>query len=164
MNAVSTNNETRLRLRMVPPAWLALFAASAYVLNRLLPMPLAWQMFLAQWPLHEAAVVLWIGAGTLVAWAAGLFLRAGTTIHPHGESDALVVSGPYRFTRNPMYVAMTAALTGWALWLATPMALPLIPAFMWVLTRRHIRFEEQRLTERFGAAYRDYRSQVRRWL
>jgi protein-S-isoprenylcysteine O-methyltransferase Ste14 len=94
------------------------------------------------------------------------FRRAGTTVDPVriDRASALVTSGIYRVTRNPMYVSLTLLLVAWALWLgalwawAGPLALAL-----W-LDRFQIRPEEKAMTARFGDGYRRYQAQVRRWV
>jgi protein-S-isoprenylcysteine O-methyltransferase Ste14 len=108
-------------------------------------------------------VLLAFGVGTAV-WSLGLFRKARTTTVPGRTSNALVTWGPYRFTRNPMYVALACAYLGEAgllkqLW---PVALlPLTLAYVhWIV----IPLEESRLHEVFGADYDRYRATVGRWL
>ncbi len=94
------------------------------------------------------------------------FRRAKTTVNPldPGSASSLVVTGIYRRTRNPMYLGVLLVLFGWGLWLANALALPVAAGFILLLNRLQIQPEERILTERFGAAYTDYRSRVRRWL
>jgi protein-S-isoprenylcysteine O-methyltransferase Ste14 len=105
------------------------------------------------------------GAGFFVVfYAAGLFRKHKTAIKPFKESSALVTQGPYRFTRNPMYLSMTTALIGAAVVLGSVSPLLVPPVFAWLITSLFIRKEEAMLTERFGEAYDAYRLQVRRWV
>ena len=80
------------------------------------------------------------------------------------SSSALVSGGVYRFTRNPMYLAMLCVLIGWALVVSNVAALVMLPLFVAYLNRFQIRPEERALHARFGAEFERYRDSVRRWL
>lgn len=97
------------------------------------------------------------------AWS---FHRARTTVNPvrPETSSVLVVSGIYRFTRNPMYVGFLCILIGWALFLSSGYALVLAALFVAYMNRFQIRPEERALERLFGGAYRQYSSRVRRWV
>ena len=108
-------------------------------------------------------VVLLLG-GWLMFSATGLFARIGTNISPFEPTTKLATDGPYRFTRNPIYLGMALilggfALIGNALW---PL-LALIPV-IWVIQTQVIAREEPYLAGKFGIAYHDYCRRVRRWL
>jgi len=90
-------------------------------------------------------------------------LRARTNIDPYKPSTALVTGGPYRFTRNPIYVAMTLLYVGAALSFRIIPALILLPVALLLLQFGVIRREERYLEAKFGDRYREYRSSVRRW-
>lgn len=115
-------------------------------------------------PYRYTGAGLVLGGILLAGWAAWLFGRAGTTIKPFQESSALVVRGPYRVTRNPMYVGMVTVLSGIALLLGSLSPGIIIPPFVALMNRRFIRFEEAVLERAFGAEYREYKARVRRWL
>jgi protein-S-isoprenylcysteine O-methyltransferase Ste14 len=100
----------------------------------------------------------------LMAAAAGRFRGAGTSPNPTRPTTALVTSGPYRFTRNPMYLGISLVYLGLALLCDAPWALLLLAAVVVALDVAVIRPEERFLTARFGDAYRDYAQRVRRWL
>lgn len=109
--------------------------------------------------------VLLSGAGlALVLWAAGTFRRAGTTIRPFERSSALVVQGPYRLSRNPIYLGMVSGLVGIAVMAGSITPFLVVAAFGYLIERRFIRAEEAMLKETFGPAYLAYGSRVRRWL
>jgi protein-S-isoprenylcysteine O-methyltransferase Ste14 len=115
--------------------------------------------------LPPAAGAVLLALGVLIAgWSLTLFRRARTTTVPGKASASLVTSGPYRFTRNPMYVALSLAYLGEAglLKQVWPLVfLPLVLAYLnWVV----IPVEEARLREVFGERYDRYRASVRRWL
>jgi len=94
------------------------------------------------------------------------FKRARTTINPFRpeNSTALVTSGIYRFTRNPMYVGLTLVLLGWAAFLCSAWALVGPVIFVLYIGRFQIAPEERVLSAKFGAAYTEYSARVRRWL
>jgi protein-S-isoprenylcysteine O-methyltransferase Ste14 len=94
------------------------------------------------------------------------FIRAKTTVNPMkpDSSSSLVVSGIYRFTRNPMYLAFLLGLLGWAVFLSNALAFFLLPAFIVYMNRFQIEPEEKALARLFGEQFVAYRSRVRRWL
>lgn len=124
-----------------------------------------------QWPgtlpggVRQAGPVLAGVGAALALWAVLAFRRASTTVHPlHPEqASALVIAGPNRWTRNPMYVGMLLALAGWGVWLGGGVALAGVAAAWGWLHRFQVLPEERALTARFGAAYDAYRARVRRW-
>ena len=108
-----------------------------------------------------------IALGALVAvQGARMFWRNKTTISPVDleSASALVTSGVFRFSRNPMYVGFTAMLVGWAVCLAAPWALVGPVAFVLFTNRFQIIPEERVMRDKFGQAYDDYQAQVRRWI
>ncbi|MCE9616153.1 MAG: isoprenylcysteine carboxylmethyltransferase family protein [Lentisphaerae bacterium] len=116
-------------------------------------------------PLARGVGAGMVGTGLLLgAWAVGLFHRRGTTHHPFGQPSALVVSGPYRFSRNPMYVAVAWTLCGLALWSRAPVMLLAPVAFLLILDRGYVPREERLLAATFGTEFDAYRRRVRRWL
>ena len=106
-----------------------------------------------------------IVAGLLLAsFGIRHFRRHQTTVEPFGTPTALVSTGPYRFTRNPMYLGIVTTLLGIALVVATlPFLLPPI-AFFAIINATQIPREEAKLTALFGEQYTHYRRRVRRWL
>jgi protein-S-isoprenylcysteine O-methyltransferase Ste14 len=112
----------------------------------------------------------WLGAAVFLAglgvmlWAARCFARAGTTIKPFEQTHMLVAAGPYRFTRNPMYLGMVAMLLGAALALGSAGPWLAAAALAATLQLRFIRHEERALAASLGEPYERYRARVRRWL
>ncbi len=92
------------------------------------------------------------------------FRRAGTTIKPFQESSALIVDGPYRYTRNPIYLGMVCGLTGFAVLAGSLTPFLVVPVFAMLIDRRFIRGEEAVLARKFGSEYDAYRARVRRWI
>jgi protein-S-isoprenylcysteine O-methyltransferase Ste14 len=112
----------------------------------------------------------WLGVGLVVVAVAlavsarTTFTRAGTNVNPYLPATALVTSGPFRFSRNPMYVAMAIALAGLALWTRIGWILILLPVAVAVLHLGVVRREERYLARKFGADYEAYRARVRRYV
>lgn len=94
------------------------------------------------------------------------FRRAKTTVNPMkpDSSSALVVSGIYRLTRNPMYLGFLWILLGWGIFLSNVPAFLVLPGFVLYMDRFQIEPEERALTRLFGQAFVMYRIQVRRWI
>lgn len=97
-------------------------------------------------------------------WGLSSFARAGTSFLPFHEPRALITRGPFRFTRNPLYLALALAYAGAALVWELLWPLLLLPVAIGLVTRRVIHAEEAYLEKAFGEDYRAYRRRVRRWL
>jgi protein-S-isoprenylcysteine O-methyltransferase Ste14 len=112
-----------------------------------------------------ANVLLASGLGLALAGLLA-FRRARTTVNPHKPEAAsnLVVSGVYRYTRNPMYLGLMSVLLGWAVYLSAPLTFLGPALFILVITRLQIIPEERVLSKKFGRQFTDYQCQVRRWL
>ncbi|MCC4586307.1 isoprenylcysteine carboxylmethyltransferase family protein [Xanthomonas sp. NCPPB 1067] len=133
----------------------------------------AWLQGVLDLPLPAPSLLAWIQlAGGLVACLGlvlavscfVLFARRRTTILPSGHPSRLVLDGPYRVTRNPMYLALVLSHVGLCLQLGQLWAVPLV-ALPWLALQRYvIPFEEARLRAEFGRTYADYCARVRRWL
>ena len=111
------------------------------------------------------AVIALVGGG--VALAGDLeFKRARTTVNPFKpqNASALVTSGVFRFTRNPMYLGLLLVVVGWCFFLCSAIALLGPVAFVAYISRFQIRPEERALLSKFGPSYSDYLARVRRWL
>jgi protein-S-isoprenylcysteine O-methyltransferase Ste14 len=115
-------------------------------------------------PYRYAGAVLIVLAFALGFWALFLFRRARTGVVPFSEATTLISGGPYRFTRNPMYLGMAGILLGTAVWLGSVTPWLVLPAFMGIITDRFIVPEEAMLERAFGSRYLEYRGAVRRWL
>ena len=102
------------------------------------------------------------GLVILITSAATLFLNR-TAIFPNQPASRLIQSGPYRFSRNPMYMAIATSYVGMALLTNMLWALMLLPVVLLVLHVTVIRREERYLQQAFGPAYADYCHRVRRW-
>lgn len=94
------------------------------------------------------------------------FRNAKTTVNPlsPGKSTSIVQGGPYKFTRNPMYVGMAFFLLAYCTYLANPVSVVAVLAFVAYITRFQIIPEERLLLGKFGEPYALYKRSVRRWL
>ena len=111
-----------------------------------------------------AGIVLTV-AGVLLAFSSlGIFLRAGTTTVPFKAASKLVTWGPYRFTRNPMYLGLLLVYVGVAGIQAQIWPILLLPLLVGYVQRIVIPVEEARLREVFGDPYEKYSARVRRWI
>lgn len=109
------------------------------------------------WPLLAGGILL-------AGWAAWQFRRAGTAIPPHRPASALVAEGPYRVTRNPMYMALTIAHVGLAALLDAPAALFVLAAILPLMHWGVVLREEAYLQAKFPEAYGRYRQTTKRYL
>lgn len=143
----------------LPPVWLLGFMATAWTLDRGLPLVEAFG------PVYRTAGgLLMLAALGLIGWSAWWFRRKKTTIEPHHTPTALIVEGPYRLSRNPIYLGLLVLLTGYVLRLGALSPVPLPFLFYIVLTRRFIEPEEAGLRRVFGAQAHAYLGRTRRWL
>ena len=154
-----TENQQSPGIRFPPPFLYAGVLLLGLILQRLVPLPL-----LPRTLSRSLAAVLLIPAGGLLLWSLGLFLKARTSPLPMRPTTSLVFSGPYRWTRNPMYLAMLLLYIGIALLFDIVWSLVLIPLIMYLVVRLVIRREERYLEAKFGEEYRQYKGRVRRWI
>jgi protein-S-isoprenylcysteine O-methyltransferase Ste14 len=152
---------TTLELKVPPPAValaIALFMWLTSVLFGYIPIPLNYR-------LGAALALLVIGQGISISGIVA-FRRAKTTLNPlkPGNASALVTSGIYRFTRNPMYLGLLLTLKGWLAFIASPPALVFLFFYVVYINRFQIDPEERILSSLFGEDYAAYKTRVRRWV
>lgn len=144
----------------LPPVWLAAFVGLAWAISRYDPLGLsfggAWSDFLAG---------ILIGGGVILMLLAFMEMRKQrTTLIPHRDPSHLVQSGIFKRSRNPIYLGDVLVLLGVILRLDAPLALPLVPIFVWLIERRFILAEEDRLRRLFRADFAWYCQKTRRWM
>jgi len=121
-------------------------------------------------PILSSDARFWIGgvlAGLgvlLAAWGRSVMERAGTNVNPMLPTTALVTTGPFRRSRNPLYVALTLMYVGLGLLTNSLWVLALLVPVLLILHYGVVRREERYLEAKFGETYRDYRAHVRRYL
>lgn len=143
-----------------PPLFIVTFVLSVQ-LGRFVPLqlvPESWDMI----ALTFGSVAMLIAVALIVA-APLLFLTHRTTIIPHQTARTLVVGGPYRLTRNPMYLGLVVGYLGVALLMNVLWPLLFLAIPVWIMNARVIPTEEDTLIAVFGDQYRDYQSRVGRW-
>jgi len=150
-----------LELKIPPPAAAVLVASAMWGISLYTP---AFEMP-ASIRVAVAAIIALAGIGTGLAGVIS-FRRAETTIHPMKpeSTTALVRSGIYAVSRNPMYVGLCFILVAWAVFLSSAWALLGPPAFVLYMNRFQITPEESVLSAKFGAGYAAYKASVPRWL
>jgi protein-S-isoprenylcysteine O-methyltransferase Ste14 len=114
--------------------------------------------------LRAAGSVLIVMGAALEYWSVRTLQHQNTTIWPHRSASSLVVVGPYRYTRNPIYIAHFMFLLGLGLLLASPFITFMMPLFSYCEQKFSIEPEERHLLEKFGADFSNYMLQTRRWL
>lgn len=100
----------------------------------------------------------------ILLWALGTFMRARTAVYPNRPARQFVAHGPYRFSRNPMYVALTILTTGIGLAADNGWIVMFVPPVILLLKLLVVRREERYLLSVFGDRYADYCRRVRRWV
>ncbi|MDU8911093.1 isoprenylcysteine carboxylmethyltransferase family protein [Aestuariicoccus sp. MJ-SS9] len=149
-----------LRWVDMPPVWLALCLALAWGQKTYLPAGLS---FGPVWA--DLLGGLLVGGGVvLFALAAYEFRRHRTSIIPHETPERMITLGIFKRSRNPIYLGDSLILAGMILYWDAVLALPLIPVLVWILERRFIVLEENRMRRKFRADFARYAQQTRRWL
>lgn len=148
-------------LKLPPPIWALIYLIVAGAVSALYP----WRAMLVN------LRVLWLGALLIVLGfalsfsAAMLFRRKGTELNPTSETNkSLVIEGPFRFTRNPMYLGLVIFTLGIAFCVGS-LPMFVVPVLVFATANfAHIPFEEAKMRRQFGANFDDYTRTVRRWI
>jgi protein-S-isoprenylcysteine O-methyltransferase Ste14 len=159
MNSLARLPILKWFVRDIPPAWMGVSVLLMATLHYFFPVAQLLddsQRLLGFLPIVISLIVTGAAAKTLA--------RGGTTISPSGQPSALVNSGIFRITRNPMYLGMALMLWGIAGLFGSVTPHLAVVFFIVVVQQRFILREEQRLREAFGESYNHYCQQVRRWL
>jgi protein-S-isoprenylcysteine O-methyltransferase Ste14 len=161
MNTTSEMNSTNEHARVILNPFLIYIALAlgALLLQRFLPLP-----FIAQPWASILGVMVLIVSQFFGLPALRSMLTARTSPNPNRPTSTLIYSGPYRFTRNPMYIGLTLMFAGLSIVFRLSWGLVLLPVVVWLITAWVIVPEENYLAAKFGAAYADYKSRVHRWL
>src|SRR6266850_237367 len=141
-----------------PPVLYAAALVALLVLRWLWPLPI-----LPRGGLWPGLVLVALGVGILI-WGRRTLLAGGTNVDPSLPATAVVTSGPYRLSRNPLYVGLALVYFGLTLALDSWWGIVLLVAVLIVMHRGVIQREERYLEQKFGDGYRQYRSTVRRYI
>jgi protein-S-isoprenylcysteine O-methyltransferase Ste14 len=142
-----------------PIAW-ALAVLTGLTLNWLMPSPFFPAAASAGW----FGAIVFVLALALFAWAISTVTRAGSNVPTRLPTTTIVENGPYRFTRNPIYLSMVLGLIGLAVGFDSLWLLVTLVPFALVIRYGVITREEAYLERKFGEIYLAYKSRVRRWL
>jgi protein-S-isoprenylcysteine O-methyltransferase Ste14 len=150
-------------VRVFPPGIPLLTVLIGIGLNQLWPIDLGFEF--------EAPGRYWVGAVIVVGavlglglWSVVLLRRSGQSENPWKPTTQIIETGPFRITRNPMYLQMVLVCIGFAVALMNYWILILTPICAWLLQRLAILPEEIYLEGKFGEAYLEYQRKVRRWI
>ncbi|MCB9982407.1 MAG: isoprenylcysteine carboxylmethyltransferase family protein [Rhodospirillales bacterium] len=140
-----------------PPIILLLMVMAGIVADWLMPINFGhgWGAF---------GLILLLGALGCAFWCTQIFKTAGTNVNPAMPSLSLVTDGPYRYSRNPIYVCFLVAYVGLAMLADAPVMILLTGGLFFLLDKYVIRREEAYLEATFGEEYLDYKARVGRWL
>ena len=145
-------------VRVHPPIIFAISILTGIGLNTLWPLAMPLEF-------HGRVYggVLIFVATLIAAWALLKFHGHRTDVRPDKPDTALITSGPYRYSRNPLYIVLTLAQITTAVWLNNLWVLLLVLPSMLAVTNYAIAREERYLEQLFGQKYLDYKQRVRRW-
>ncbi|MCA9232178.1 MAG: isoprenylcysteine carboxylmethyltransferase family protein [Planctomycetales bacterium] len=152
-------NLNKQRRFLLPPTVLLASILLILALHRWLPLADLWGS--AGRAIGIATILVALGVNIYCALE---FRRRQTTIIPFHQSTALIATGLYRYSRNPIYLSMVVLLGGLAITLGTAAPWIVPPLFAVVISRLFIEKEEAMLADAFGRQYLDYCRRVRRWL
>ncbi len=142
----------------LPPIWLVLFLVLNWAMASAVP-----GFYVG--PFTTGLSWGFIGLGlAVIGWSAFWFWKRKTTIEPHHMPEKLINEGPFRLSRNPIYLAMVIILMGAIFGRGQPINLILLPVFVVVLSMRFVIPEEVSLKKAFGATAEEYFAKTRRWI
>jgi protein-S-isoprenylcysteine O-methyltransferase Ste14 len=160
MNGTGSSSHDTSGVAVRPPIAWALTVVAAILLHWRYPVP-----FLpAALPAAAVGGLVFLAGLALLVWAASTFRGAGTNVPTSKPTTTIVVAGPYRYSRNPIYVGMFLGLVGIAIGFDSLWPLVLLVPFFLVIRYGVVAREEAYLEHKFGDAYRTYKRRVRRWL
>ena len=146
-------------VRLHPPIIYAISILAGIGLNNLWPLVIPFGL---HGRLYGGCVFA-VAVG-IAGWSLFEFHRADTEVRPDRPDSALITTGPFRYTRNPLYIVLSLTQLAIALWLNNPWILLLLPLSVIVITRYAIAREERYLEKLFGQDYLEYKARVRRWM
>ena len=142
-----------------PPTYLLIAIIVMIVFHFVLPV-----LFLIPAPWTLLGLIPLILGILINIGADQVFHRVNTPVSPFEASSVLVTCGPYRFSRNPMYLGFLLILLGSSILLGSLTPFAVVPGFGLLMDRTFVRMEEGKMAATFGAAWTGYKSQTRRWL
>lgn len=146
-------------VRFNPTLITAVSMLGGIAIDQLHPLPLPPDL-----PGTAIGAVIMCIAFALVFWSLRQYHHADTEVRPDRPDTALITGGPYRFTRNPLYIVLALVQITVAFWLNNLWILALTPVTMIIIARYAVTREERYLEKKFGQEYLEYKQQVRRWI
>ena len=143
----------------LPPIWLMAMLGLVWGQTQVLP-----GLTLSLGPLRSVGAALIVLGIVLMLWAVAVFRSHQTSVVPHQVPVRIITTGPFRRSRNPIYLGDVMVLTGAVLWWGAWPSLVLIPVFVAILVRRFIAPEEARMKQNFGPEFDRYAEKTPRWL
>ena len=159
MLETQTDHADHANVKIHSPVLTLIHIAAALLLGWLVPFPATLPQMM-----EVLGVVLVLAGLALAFMAVRQMTAARTTVDPHGSVKTIVISGPYRFSRNPIYLGFVCVLIGFPMALGTFWGAVLSPVLVLGLNSLVIQHEEAYLEKKFGDGYTRYKSRVRRWL
>jgi len=154
-----TENTTTGKTGPLPPTYFFILLCAGIVLHFVFPV-----LTIFRWPFILVGLLPLVVGVCLTLLTDQMFKQCGTTVKPHEDAGRLITTGPYRFSRHPMYLGMTLILLGVALLLGS--VLPYVTALLFALIMqvKFVPVEETSLERIFGKEYATYRKRVRCWI
>lgn len=157
MNVTASSTPPGLVVRIPPPVWALILLLISYAIARVFRLAVLLRS-------DAAAFAVFVLGFCLAVWGERTFVRAGTELMPASATNSkLVTNGPFRYTRNPMYSGLLLVTLAVAFYFGTwPFYAAVVLLFV-VIQTVFIPFEEAKMERQYGAAFREYRSRIRRW-
>jgi protein-S-isoprenylcysteine O-methyltransferase Ste14 len=152
-------SSSKSRVRIRPPFIAGFYLFIAWGLHALFP-----GLAVIDSPYNLLGFIVIVAGFVLAVWALLVFKDKGTPHHPFATPKALVTTGPFRFSRSPMYLGVTGVLAGIAIYVGSLLMFLAPLAFLATMNAAFVPREEATLERLFGEDYLDYRNRVRRWL
>ena len=148
-----------MKHRVMPPTYFIIFLALSIVLHFIFPIKKV------IFPPYTYVGFVFIAFGAVLnIWSDSLFKKKKTTVKPFEKPKELVISGPFRISRHPMYLGMMVILLGVAIIHGTIITFVFPVVFVILMEMLFIPFEEQNCEKIFGKKYLEYKKKVRRWI
>ena len=145
--------------KIMPPTFFFIFLMIAVLIHFVLPI-----LQLINYPLNWSGLLFILAGGILNIWTDRLFKKNNTTVKPNETPTSLIKNGPFKFSRNPMYLGMEFLLIGVGLILGSVTSFVGAVLFPLTMELKFIRQEEKIMAEKFGDKFETYKKKVARWI
>jgi protein-S-isoprenylcysteine O-methyltransferase Ste14 len=148
-----------MKSRFLPPTYFWLLILVSVLLHFILPIKK-----IITYPYRYLGIIFVVFGFILNLWTDSMFKKKKTTVKPYENPTELLISGPFRISRHPMYLGMAAVLLGEAILLGSLITLIFPVLFIIISELLFIPFEEKNLEKLFGKKYSGYKKKIRRWI